>query len=228
MAEWQAANLAPVRAAARGKKPNLLGGIARCAGCRYVLAPGKSRWGGTGQNVLGYRCRGTHTAGACTEPASVNALKLETHVEALWRQQMAHETVSVADDTLALQSAAEELAAAEEELAAFATDVTARRLLGTGYHAALEERTTAVSRAQADLQKASAVIASGEAVESYNELPVADRKRILGSSIDAVIVKRAHARVPIEERVTILWRGEGPEDLPRRGRDNGPVRPFMG
>jgi site-specific DNA recombinase len=228
MAEWQAANHAPVRAAARGKKPNLLGGIARCAGCRYVLAPGKSRWGGTGQNVLGYRCRGTHTAGACTEPASVNALKLETHVEALWRQQMAHETVSVADDTLALQSAAEELAAAEEELAAFATDVTARRLLGTGYHAALEERTTAVSRAQADLQKASAVISSGDAIESYNELPIVDRKRILGSSIDAIIVKRAHARMPIEERVTILWRGEGPEDLPRRGRDNGPVRPFMG
>ena len=100
--------------------------------------------------------------------------------------------------------------------------------LGAGYHAALEERTTAVSNAQADLQKASAVIASGEAVESYNELPVADRKSILGSSIDAVIVKRAHARVSIEERGTILWRGEGPEDLPRRGRDNGPVRPFTG
>ena len=77
MAEWQAANLAPVRAAARGKKPNLLGGIARCAGCRYVLAPGKSRWGGTGEEVLGYRCRGTHTAGVCPEPASINALKLE-------------------------------------------------------------------------------------------------------------------------------------------------------
>jgi hypothetical protein len=41
------------------------------------------------------------------------------------------------------------------------------------------------------------------------------RKRILGSSIDAIIVKRAHTRVPIEDRVTILWRGEGPDD---RGR----------
>jgi DNA invertase Pin-like site-specific DNA recombinase len=228
MAEWQAANLAPVRAAARGKKPNLLGGISRCAGCRYVLAPGKSRWGGTGENVLGYRCRGTHTAGVCTEPASINARKLETYVEAVWREQMAHEAVSVADDTLALQTAAEELAAAEEELAAFAADRTARRLLGAGYHAALEERTTAVSSAQAELQKASAVISSADAIESYDELPIADRKRVLGSSIDAVIVKRGHARVPIEERVTILWRGEGPDDLPRRGRDNGPVRPFIG
>ena len=228
MAEWQAANLAPVRAAARGKKPNLLGGIARCAGCRYVLAPGKSRWGGTGEEVLGYRCRGTHTAGVCPEPASINALKLERYVEAVWREQMAQEGVSVSDDTQALQAAAGELVAAQEELAAFAGDVTARRLLGAGYHAALEERTTAVSRAQAELQKASAVTLSGDEIESYNDLPVTDRKRILGSSIDAIIVKRAHARVPIEERVTILWRGEGPEDLPRRGRDNGPVRPFMG
>ncbi len=228
MAEWQAANLAPVRAAARGKKPNLLGGIVRCGGCRYVLAPGRSRWGGTGQDVPGYRCRGTHTAGVCTEPASINARKLETYVEALWREQMAHEAVSVADDTLVLQSAAAALTAAEEELAEFATDATARRLLGAGYHAALEDRATAVSKAQADLQKASAAISGTDAIESYSELPIADRKRILGSSIDAVIVKRAHAHVPIEERVTILWRGEGPEDLPRRGRDNGPIRPFVG
>jgi hypothetical protein len=63
-------------------------------------------------------------------------------------------------------------------------------------------------------------------IENYGELPTSDRKRILGSSIDAIIVKRAHARVPIEQRVTILWCGEGPNDLPRRGRDNGPVRPF--
>jgi site-specific DNA recombinase len=89
LAEWQAANLAPVRAAPRGKKPNLLGGIARCAGCRYVLAPGKSRWGGSGDSVLGYRCRGIHTAGVCPEPASINAHKLERHVKAVWRNEMA-------------------------------------------------------------------------------------------------------------------------------------------
>jgi hypothetical protein len=58
-------------------------------------------------------------------------------------------------------------------------------------------------------------------------LVIQDRKRVLGSSIDAVFVKRAHARVPIEDRVTILWRGEGPDDLPRRGRDNGSVRPYV-
>jgi site-specific DNA recombinase len=228
LAEWQAANLAPVRSASRAKKPNLLGGIARCAGCRYLLAPGKSRFGGTGEDVLGYRCRGTHTAGVCSEQASINARKLEIYVEGLWREQMAQEGVSVSDDTLALQRAAQDLATAQEELAAFASDVKARRLLGAGYHAALEERATAVSHAESQVQRASASSTSSGTIELYDELPIGERKRILGSSIDAVIVKRGNSRVPIEERVTILWRGEGPDDLPRRGRDNGPVRPFTG
>ena len=212
--------------ASRARKPNLLGGIVRCAGCRYLLAPGKSRFGGTGEDVLGYRCRGTHTAGVCSEQASINARKLETYVEGLWREQMAQEEVSVSDDTQALQRAAQDLASAQEELAAFASDAKARRLLGTGYHAALEERAAAVSHAESAVQRASATRTNSGAIELYDELPIAERKRILGSSIDAVIVKRGHARVPIEERVTILWRGEGPDDLPRRGRDNGSVRPF--
>jgi hypothetical protein len=227
MAEWQAANLAPVRAAARSKKPNLLGGIARCAGCRYVLAPGKSRFGGTGgEDVLGYKCRTTHTAGVCLEPASIHAQKLERYVEAVWREQMAQEALTVQHDTDALQVAADTLSEAEEELATFAADVTARRLLGDGYHTALEGRAATVNRAQANLQKAIAAAPDSATIEGYDQLPVTDRKRILGSSIDAVIVKRGHARLPIEQRVTILWRGEGPDDLPRRGRNNGPIRPY--
>jgi site-specific DNA recombinase len=226
MAEWQAANLAPVRAAARSKKPNLLGGIVRCAGCRYVLAPGKTGFAEAGELVLGYKCRKVHTAGVCPEPASIHARKLETYVEAVWREQMAQEALSVQQDTDALQAAADALSAAEDELAVFAADVTARRLLGDGYHAALEQRAAAVNRAQANLQKAIAAAPDTATIERYEELPVSDRKRILGSSIDAIIVKRGHARLPIEQRVTILWRGEGPDDLPRRGRDNGPIRPY--
>jgi DNA invertase Pin-like site-specific DNA recombinase len=226
LAEWQAANLAPARGAARSKKPNLLGGIVRCAACRYVLAPGKSRWGGTGENALGYRCRTIHTAGVCPEPASVNARKLEDYVESVWRAQLAQETLAVEDVSDAVQGASQALSAAEEELAAFAADLTARRLLGDGYHAALEERTRAVERARIELQRSLVRTPRHEPIEGYDDLDVSDRKRILGSSIDAVFVKRAHSRVPVEQRVTIVWRGEGLEDLPRRGRDNGPVRAY--
>ena len=64
-------------------------------------------------------------------------------------------------------------------------------------------------------------------VERYDDLLVGDRKRILGSLIDAVIVKRDRARVPIEDRATILWCGKGPDDMPRSRRGSGPVRSYV-
>ena len=227
VAEWQAANLVPVRAIARGKRQSLLGGFVRCAGCRYLLAPHRlEAIEQAGGRAPVYRCRGTHTAGACTAPASINGRKLEQYVEGVWRAQMAQEALSVQHDSEALQIATEKLSEAETELAAFAADLTLRRVLGNGYHAAIEARAGAVNQAQAELQRALAPAAGGEVIEGYDDLPVEDRRRILGSSIDAVIVERGDARVPIEDRVTILWRGEGPDDLPRPGRDNGPVRAY--
>jgi hypothetical protein len=226
-AEWHAANAAPVRAAPRGSKPNLLGGIARCAACRYVLGPAKARFGGAGGvTVPGYRCRGIHTAGECTQPASIHAHKLEQYVESVWRAQIAQEGFLVQHDSAELDRASRALSMAEGELAAFAADLTARRMLGSGYHDALAARAAAVEASRTDVKRAMGGTATAENIERYDELPVNDRKRILGSSIDAVIVRRAHARVPVEDRVTILWRGEGPKDLPRRGRDNGPIRPY--
>lgn len=227
LAQWQAANLAPVRVMPRSNKPNLLGGIARCAACRYVLAPNQpseTKWPSYRPS---YRCRKVHTAGVCPEPTFVNMRKLDEYVEGVWREQMATQAIVLKRDAGALQQAAEALAEAQEEMAAFAADRTARRVLGEGYHAALQARADAVSQAQADLARASAIAPSAEMIERYDDLPVEDRKRVIGSSIDAVIVSRVAAWAPLQERVTILWRGEGPEDLPRRGRDNGPIRPHV-
>ncbi len=227
LAEWQAANLAPVRAMPRSNKPNLLGGIARCAACRYVLAPNQpsaTKWPAYRPS---YRCRKVHTAGVCPEPAFMNMQKLNEHVEGIWREQMTTQAIVVKQDSDALQKAAQALSEAQEEMAAFAADRTVRRVLGDGYHAALEARASAVSKAQGQLQRVSAITPNADVIDRYDELPLEDRKRIIGSSIDAVIVRRVDARVPIHEQVTILWRGEGPEDLPRRGRANGPVRPYF-
>lgn len=224
-AEWQAANLVPVRAAHRGKRPNLLGGIARCASCRYVLAP-QVFGAGRPKPTRVYRCRALHSAGACPEPVNVSREALDSYVETVWREQMADQALSIKQDSQALQTALADLQIAEEELTEFAADLTARRLLGTGYHAALQARVTAVDEAQSELQRASAFAPNPDAIESYDDLPVEERKRILSSSIDAVMVACGDTQVPLERRVTILWRGEGPDDLPRRGRDNGPVRPY--
>jgi site-specific DNA recombinase len=222
-AEWQAANLAPVRALPRGDRPSLLGGIVRCAGCRYLLAPHNLA---DNNKSPAYRCRTTHTAGVCPAPASVNAHKLEQYVENVWREQMADQALTVQTDSEALQEATDALSEAERELDAFASDLTARRVLGERFHAALEARVSAVNQAQATLQRAIGPSGSVIAIEAYEDLSVPDRRRILGSSIDAVIVDRAPWQVPLPERVTILWRSEGPKDLPRRGRENGPVRSY--
>jgi hypothetical protein len=79
---------------------------------------------------------------------------------------------------------------------------------------------------QAEFQRATGALHPADAAR-YDDLPISDRNRIIGSPTDALIVKRGHARVPIEDRATILWRDEGSYDLPRRGRENGPVRPYV-
>ena len=225
-AEWHTAQLAPVRSEARGKNPNLLGGIARCAGCRYVLAPMVSG-SSTGGRWPSYRCRKVHTAGTCSEPANINQHKLNAYVEAVWRDHMSGEGVVSAADTDALDRASVALAQAEDELREFASDLTARRLLGDTYHDAMAARSSAVQKARVAMEQAMAPTTAAPDVHRYDELPTEDRKRILAASIDAVFVARAHSRVPIEDRVTILWRGTGPDDLPRRGRDNGTVRAYL-
>jgi site-specific DNA recombinase len=223
VAEWQAANLAPVRALPRGERPSLLGGIVRCAGCRYLLAPHNLA---SNTKTPVYRCRTTHTAGVCPAPASVGAHKVERYVETVWREQMADVALTVQADSDAVQQATQALAEAEQELDAFASDLTARRVLGERFHAALQARVDAVNQAQTALQRALAPGTDIAAIESYEDLSIPERRRIIGSSIDAVIVRRASSQAPLPERVTILWRGEGPDDLPRRGRDNGPVRSY--
>jgi DNA invertase Pin-like site-specific DNA recombinase len=225
--EWQAANLAPVRAAHRGKRVNLLGGIVRCASCRYLLAP-QVFGAGRKNPYLAYRCRGVHTAGECPEPVRIRREPLEQYVESIWREQMSDEALAVSEDSEALSAAASELGQAEEELAAFGSDLTARRLLGERYHAALQARVDAVDAARATVVRVSAHVPRVGEIAGYDELSLEERKRILSSSIDAVIVKPGDASTPLAERVSILWRGEGPDDLPRRGRENGPIRCYAG
>jgi hypothetical protein len=128
----------------------------------------------------------------------------------------------------ALDRATAALADAEEERRAFANDTTARKVLGEDrWLEALTARARAEDGARAAMQE---VLAAGPAkvpdVAAYDSLALEERKRVLASSIDAVFVARGHSRAPLSERVTILWRGTGPEDLPRPGIENGPVRSY--
>jgi hypothetical protein len=59
----------------------------------------------------------------------------------------------------------------------------------------------------------------GELASLVDELPgmaVEDQRAMLASSIDAVMLKRG--RVPVDERALVLWAGELPDSVPKRGR----------
>jgi hypothetical protein len=61
----------------------------------------------------------------------------------------------------------------------------------------------------------------GALVDAWPSLSVSERRHLLTAALDAVIVKsvRGSGRaVPVQDRVRILWRGQGPDDLPGRGR----------
>lgn len=63
----------------------------------------------------------------------------------------------------------------------------------------------------------------------WGGLTVPERRQLLHAAIDVVFLRRtavAHHSSPIDERVLILWRGEGPSDLPGRGKRPGTLRGF--
>jgi hypothetical protein len=58
----------------------------------------------------------------------------------------------------------------------------------------------------------------------WPDLDVAERRHLLQAGLDVVFLRRG--RVPIAERTRVLWRGEGPADLPGPGRRLG-LRSFV-
>jgi len=58
----------------------------------------------------------------------------------------------------------------------------------------------------------------------WPDLDVQDRRHLLRAGLDAVFVRRG--RVPIGQRTLVLWRGQGPADLPGPGRRLG-LRSFV-
>jgi site-specific DNA recombinase len=228
---WQAAN-APRRPAAGGRKPGqplpLLSGIVRCAGCRYGLSIGTSPSSGPT-----YRCRSKHASGRCPAPGAAVGRHLEAYVEEAVLSQIEGKVRKIADNTERDEVAAQ-LERARQDLAGFRADREARRKLGPdAWHEWLDDYLAAVRDLEAELARLDALAgALGEGLtrDHYYSLPQDARREVLGRFIDVVFLRRAGGRgykrnVPLEQRVRILWAGEGPEDLPRR-RVRTPIKSF--
>jgi site-specific DNA recombinase len=141
-ATWEAAQPTPATA----RKPSAdypLSGLAECGTCGAGMVGHRG-----GRNLRSYACSDK----ACTGRATTVADALESHVtEALLDALAGDEGFEVGTtDTGELAHAGVSLQDAERELADFATDTTARQLLGEErYHAALAERVATVGEAQA-------------------------------------------------------------------------------
>ena len=95
------------------------------------------------------------------------------------------------------------------------------------YQAGLAKRAADVENARQQLleiQSQGGGVITRDLIEEWPELPRDVQRNILASAIDAVMVKPA-ASGGLEDRVRILWRGEAPDNLPRRGNPQ-PIIPF--
>jgi hypothetical protein len=94
----------------------------------------------------------------------------------------------------------------------------------------LDRRQQAVDLAEARLAKVRPVESLDVAslVEEFPNLTVAEQREILTAQIDCIFLRRAPGRGtwPIEDRVFICWRNEGPADLPGPGLRNVELVPF--
>lgn len=217
-----------------GTPEALLHGIVRCAGCRYLMSAGRS--GG----VRCYGCRKQHVSGKCTAPSRVALDRLEEYVEKMAcgefdRRRGRGRGLADAGELTRAQA---KLDAAREDLEGMRQDTAARKRLGTRWLQWLEPYLTAVEDAEAEVLEVSTRLRSNIAAmtsDLYRSLSREERRLVLAGTIDAVFLRPAAAGAPRgrhtpplgEDRVLILWRGQGPTDLPVKSRfaPEG-VRPF--
>ncbi len=177
-------------------EPNLLGGIARCAACRYVLAPHRQV-----PSAGPERTRSATAAAAHTPPASARARE---HQRAQARELRGGRLAGADGRGGTLGPAGLRGAADAPQTRSQRPKRSWRRSRPTdraagargGYHAALEARAAAVNQAQAQLQRATAPAGRRGRSSATTTYRSQDRKRILGSSIDAVIVERGRRPRP--------------------------------
>lgn len=219
---WLAAQMNPHIARGGHKKGDtlpLLSGLVRCAGCRYGMtrAPG-----GSGKNL--YTCRPRKSKGTCEAPASIRADKIEEYVEGLLVGELEQLMAQAVQPSASRDAALAGLERAREDLDEFRRDTDARRELGDLWLDTLKSYSEKVREAE---RVAERVVGQAGAIEDqltaehYLDLPLADRRDVLGGFVDAVMVGGRGA----DARTRVLWRGEGPTDLPRP-RVASPVVPF--
>jgi site-specific DNA recombinase len=95
--------------------------------------------------------------------------------------------------------------------------------LGAEWHEWLDTYLQAVRESEAELGRVEQLAGAsheGFTGELYRSLTVDERREVLGGFLDTIMVRPSRGRGrnvdPVDRRVRVLWRGQGPTDLPRR------------
>jgi DNA invertase Pin-like site-specific DNA recombinase len=229
--EWGAAQNGRPVSPARSGDGALLAGLLRCCGCRHVLKPDTMKLR-DGRKERIYRCRGEHASGRCEDRSAVLGRLIEPYVEEQFLAARAAGGVLAhsepAENEVAELSRA--LAEGERLLEEWVADARAQAL-GDLYWSGLEARQAAVDEARAALDELGGpgdtplLPDDVELRAVWPSLSIAERRRLLTVGVDAVML-RSGKSLALDERVLILWAGQGPDDLPRRGRRAEALTPF--
>jgi site-specific DNA recombinase len=229
--EWEAAQMnGRAFSTPRNGDGLLLSGLVRCAGCRYLMKPDTMR-GRDGSRLGLYRCRGRHAAGKCPAPASVMARVLDPYVEQTFLAALGPTgpLAEASASTDAVEIAVRHVEDAERELDEYLNANLVSVVGRERFRAGVELRQKSLEAARVELTEArqASVFADtisltpGGLVEAWPSLSISEQRHLLSAAVDAVMVRavRGSGRaVPVEERVLLLWHGQAPDDLPRRGR----------
>jgi DNA invertase Pin-like site-specific DNA recombinase len=218
---WEAAQVARGPAPPRGE-PALLAGLLRCAGCRHLLKPDRVTLG-DGTRARTYRCRGEHSSGTCTDRSAVMGHIVETYVEQLVLEHVRERSATGQQDDEEYAAAQAAARAADDTLTKYRDDERILATLGadryveglTRYARASDDAWALVAELHA--RRGGSAIDHAVFADVWPTLTVDERKRVLASMIDCVFL-RSGRMLAIEDRVAVFWRGEGPDNLPSRGR----------
>jgi hypothetical protein len=218
---WEKAQEARSAPPSSRREPALLAGLLRCAGCRYLMKPDTMR-ARDGESLRLYRCRGEHAGGTCAARASTLGRVIEPFVVDAFFDMVRVASIGPAARGRDLDELEAAVVAADAELVAF-RDSESLTALGDVYVDGVKVRADRLARAERALADARAEFDTPEVPDIdtleavWDELPVEDRRRLLLAGMDTVML-RSGRTLAVPDRVHVFWRGEAPDDLPRRGK----------
>lgn len=227
---FQLAQRSPQRASVNTIGDFLLTGMLRCAGCRYSMKPDSmapKHGPQAGVRIRSYRCRGERAMGKCSAQCSTLARVIEPYVEDLFLDRMRKVATTTSLDTSARDTAIDARDEARAQRDAFLGLTIADPVVA---QTELNRRQEILDVAEAHLASLDTgpVLDGAQLVEVWDDLDTSEKKGLMLLGIDTIFLRRAPSQGmwPIDGRVRILWRGEGPSGLPGPGRRNVPLRAF--